>query len=253
MPNLTGSISDTTAVSITVTQLVRSDTGLTPTGTTLPITSAVTSGAFSVPFVDVAPYPTIWFFTFTITWPDGSTSGPIGDQFTNPASSASGLFATLDMVREIYSRANVDLWSKDPVTGLADTALLQGIFNRSSAWMRTQFATNFFAVPSPTDALATQLGYIEAEIAGAYLYQANGLQDAAKGMDGKMTDHRESAECQLEEMFWLNSAGFTRVAGYSDAPRSFAATVDSNGAPIATSAPYPLWRWDGYQWVIGSV
>jgi hypothetical protein len=96
------------------------------------------------------------------------------------------------------------------------------------------------------------LKLIETKLAAYQLYQIRGMNDAtqdARRYANAFEAKRKWAENQLEESLWMNSGGFARPAGYTDAPIGVAPNVNADGQRILSPAyprPYwdfPFWRW----------
>jgi hypothetical protein len=256
-----------TAVSITA--LLRSDNGLPPTGVSFPI--ALTLGSpgggiwpWSGSFTEVGPVPAFYW----------NPNGPIGQvTFTAGGNGffyntilgsgiTAGLYSTVLQANGIYGPDNIELWSTRAKTGVFDPSWQMLAWNQADAEIMSEFAKQNYVLPTPigTQTPGTpiyssvlQLGQIEATMMGAFLYQAPGLQDAAKGRDGKVTDRVDLARKQLQNLLFLNRGGFQRSSGYSDAPLNIPATVDPSGNPVDPCPPWPVPRWSGYRFVWGNL
>lgn len=246
-----------------VTAIVRSDTNVAPGGITLPVT--LTQGS---PVGGLYPWtgsftttdPTLPPFYFATALLNGLISFNFKIFGTTPPA---GMWGTLAQAQGIYSADNINLWSTSRGASAPDPTMQQNAFNQADSDLIAQITQSYYSIPGPLSSYsmttqsqiwssANQLGFIEAELMGAYLYQANGVQDSAKGMDGKIQGHIDHAMQALKEMLFLGRGGLTRVSGYSDAPIAVPQTVDPSGNPIDPYPPYPAGRWTGYRWLWGS-
>lgn len=231
--------------SFTVTSILRADNNQAPIGTTLPVTLTVGSPVAGV-------YPWTGSFVDSTSAPFYNAIGMIdGESFPfviQGTTAPSGLWATLANVQQIYGPDNIFLWSQNATSATPSATWQQGAFTRADQYILQEFSSYYFVPPTVNSTLT----WIEAELVGVYLYEANGLQDAAKGIDGKMTAHRENAENQLEELFFQNRGGFTHTSGYRDAIQGVLQTVSPGGNPIQQQSPWPLPYFTGYQWVWGN-
>lgn len=233
-----------------ITSLTRSDNAQTPVGITLPISLTLGSPVGGL-------YPWTGSFTTTdATIPTfynagGAINGtvtPSLEILTNSVPPA-GIWGTIAMVNSIYSASNVSGWSILPNTNVPDVAFQQGCFDRADNDIVTALSMQYYQQPAANQSpLSVNMGWIEAELMGAYLYEANGFQDRAKGMDGKIQDHRNRAMGQLDELMYFNRGGFTRVSGFADAPLNVAPNVRPDGSPVSVAPPYPVLAWTGWNW-----
>lgn len=236
---------NTNVASFTVTSILRSDNGQSPAGTSFPVTLTVGSPVLGV-------YPWSGSFTDSVSAPFYNAIGSLdGDSFnfiipgsTTPA----GLWADLTNVQQIYGPDNIYLWPQNATSATPSATWQQGAFNRADQYILQMFSSYYF-VPPTTDLTLT---WIEAELVGVYLYEANGLQDAAKGIDGKMTAHRENAEGDLLDLFFRNQGNYARTSGYRDAPQGVLQTVTPGGIPLETQSPWALPFFTGYRYVWGN-
>lgn len=233
-----------------ITAITRGDNDATPAGITLPISLAIQS-----PIGGMYPWTGSFTTTDSTVPPYYNAAGAINDTVTPPlkiftsAVPPAGRWGTLVMVNSIYSGSNVSAWSIFPNSNVPDVSFQQGSFDRADNDIVTALSMQYYqAPPSDQSALSVNMGWIEAELMGAYLYEANGMQDKAKGMDGKIQDHRDNAMAQLDELMYFNRGGFTRVSGFADAPLNVAPNVRPDGSPVSVAPPYPVLAWTGWNW-----
>lgn len=248
---------------VAITALYRSDNGLAPTGVSFPIAlSAGTPPLWSGSFVETGSVPAFYW----------NPNGPIG-QVTFSAGGngtfqgtilgtgiTAGLYSTVLQANGIYGPDNISLWSIRGATGVFDPSWQQLAYGQADSEIASEFAQQSCALPGALStqtpgtqlfASVQQLGQIEAKMMGAFLYQANGLQDAAKGMDGKVTSRLEESRRQLKELLFLNRGKFAYVGGFSNAPFAVPPNVDPSGNPVAPQPPYPVARWNGWWFTWG--
>lgn len=184
-----------------------------------------------------------------------------GNWNADPTSPIVGMWGTLAMVQGMYSPDNLNAWGVNPTPNVSVSSMIQAAFNRADSDILMEFQKQYSVPPGPSSAYAVgtvnynnavKLAWIECELVGVYLYEANGLQDATRGIDGKMTNHRTHAMQELGEMFFRNNAQFARTTGYSDAPFGVAATVDPSGYPVSNCPLWPTYRWNGNYWQWGN-
>lgn len=237
-----------TATDGSVTAVIRNDTLLPVAGLSLPLAMTVSGSQLIGSFTDVLPQ-TSYTATATVTV-SGIVSLPFDFLIANALVTPAGLWGTLTQLQGIYSTSNVNLWPVDALSNTPVDTLIQAAFNRADNWILQRLANQYCVPPAPgTSMIAQTLSYIECELAGVYLYEANGLQDATKGMDGKMQGHRDNAEMELKNLLYRNQGGFVRTAGYGDAPTFAAPTVTPFGQPVDPTPPYPIPVWSNYRWV----
>jgi len=134
------------ATSVSLTALTRSDTGLTPTGVTLPIAFTDQGGgtAWGVSFTDPDALPESYAFTFRITWPDASTSD-VSSSIT--PGEAVGFWTTQAQVEQQYGVDNCaqDVNLNDDGTGTA------AVWQQALDWVDALVDRIFKRAGRPTD------------------------------------------------------------------------------------------------------
>lgn len=237
-----------------IATLTRSDTGLAPAGVSLPIALANTSGTiWTGSFVDASPAP-LYNAIGLITFLNGGTANTPPFQIVGIG--VAGAWGTFSQACAIYSTDNENLWSTQRSDGTPSASQQQGAFDQATAEITMAILLKGLGLPSAGTPAFTALGWIEAELAGVNLYSANGLQDAAKGMDGKLTLHRQRAMRRLRNLIrWSQISPGTAAAlplgtGQTSAvPQSIAPCTDDFGRLVATSTnPNPYGLATFYPW-----
>jgi hypothetical protein len=237
-----------TAASITT--LTRSDTGFAPSGVSLPIALANTSGnVWTGSFVDASPAPS-YQAVAQITFANGRTGLSPAFAVAGAAGPA-GMYATISDGAGVVSQDNIDLWSKQREADSPNLSQQQGAFNLASAYIVSEFSKNKLLPPAPLTVSAAPLVLIEARMMVCHLYSANGIADKATGRFGKLTSIYDSADDELQELLYYNRGGFTRASGYSDAPVGVGPTVDASGRNVGAAPPWPRPVWNGSFWTWG--
>jgi hypothetical protein len=158
------------------------------------------------------------------------------------AVTAAGVYGTIEDIRMEMGRFN-ESQAADPdnQANAVNIALQeQDAIDFADTYINNELAQSNFATPATVN-----LGILKRVFAklGAYqLYQVRGLEDKKNAFQGKY----DWAVEQLQELTFNNRCGFTRAAGYADAPAAVGPTVDESGNLVSTCrAPY----FNGVQWV----
>lgn len=243
MPTFSLTISGDTISAVSIVSLIRSDNGQTPAGVTLPISLSLVNGQWTGSFADASP-PLYYAYSFTITYGDGSTSGP-APALLYPTGVVAGVYGDIsDIQAEMGDyltqiAADPDNEQISGIIGLHE----QKAINFADAWINAELAKNYFVTPATVN--LAMLKIIFGKLGAWQLYQVRGLNDDPKNRD-PFQEKFDWAKDELEELMFLNRGGFTRVTGYADAPLGRNPSVDQDGRriPPLPFGPY----WDGYLW-----
>lgn len=168
------------ATAVSLTALTRSDTGLTPTGVTLPLAFTDQGGgtAWAVAFTDPDALPPRYDFTYRVTWPDASTSD-VTSSIT--PGEAIGFWTMQAKVEKTYGTASLgnDANLSNDGTGVA--AVWQQALDDVDAWIDRLFRANGYTPVRPPVASAS-IDYPAIEplaraLVRVRLYQARGWAD----------------------------------------------------------------------------
>jgi hypothetical protein len=237
-----------TAVSITA--LTRSDTGLAPAGVALPIALVATGNVWNGSFTEASPAPS-YTAVAQVTFPGGTTAFSQPFQIAG-ASGPAGKFGTIAIPARKYSIDNLNLWATAPNTGSPDLSLQQGAFDDADTYIISAIQLKGLDLPAQGTNAFAALADIEGRLMGAFLYEANGLQDEKD----KMAAHATSAKRLLARLIrWSminpgSPAALPLASGQtSGVPQSVAPTADDFGRLVATSAnPNPYGLVSVYPW-----
>jgi len=241
------------ATAVSLTALTRSDTGLTPTGITLPLALTDQGGgtAWGVTFTDPAALPPRYDFTFQVTWPDASTSD-VTSSLT--PGGAVGVYGDHSDIKSEMGGTNIQLEGDADNDGNAATILASE--QKASDWADDQINIELggFGFVTPATQNLASLRVIYGKLAAYQLHQIRGIVEQKDAYVAK----RDEAYAILRRMIAMSIrnpdavTSFTRVAADVDvAPASIAPTRDRYGYPVRTSASqWPLPPW-GYGWGYG--
>lgn len=238
------------ATAISMTAVVRSDTGLPPAGISLPIALSLSGGNWVGMFSDTSPSAT-YIGTFVLSI--GSLNYPPFQDTIVSGAGAQGYYTTQAII-EAVGGFDSDTWSNvSNSSAIPNQARYQSAINRIETAMNSRLMRQSFVAPIPmTHPQFGMMTKIATDYALEELYAfPRGVRGGDK-VGGALQMMRDEALQELEELMFLNRGGFQRVAGYSDV--GFArATTTPGGTPVASRPPWPIPNWDGYRWVYGNV
>jgi hypothetical protein len=244
MPTVTISLAITgdTITAVSVTALTRSDTGLAPSGVSLPLSLSLVGGVWTGSFVDPATLPPFYNTTLGVTYSDSTVQSIPGVSINGGV--VAGVYGDLSDISAEMGGYNTGQAADPDNAGDAGQTTLheQKAIAFADSYINAELSKANFATPATVN--LGMLKIIFGKLGAYQLYQVRGLQDKTNAFQQKF----DWARAELEELLFMNRGGFTRASGYSDAPVAVLATVDADGRPVSTVFPVPFSNGQYWQW-----
>lgn len=232
-----------TASAVSVTNVIRSDTGAPPAGISLPIALTFGGGQWTGSFTDTLP-PASYTATATLT-EGGVVSLPFQWTVKSPGG-AVGAYTTQALIEQTF-QIDGDIWSNtNNNTAAPNQVRYQSAINSVESIINGRIMDEFYSTPiPPTSPQFARLSEIATKLAGTELYFApRGLQDGG-AVGGQLSVLRDWGYAELDRILSRPVSGVTRnfPSPAILVPSDCAGNPRPAVSNVVSPELYPPWFW----------